>query len=513
MSKSKTPRLSFVIPYHNKLRTIKRCIKSLLNQSIKDTEIIVVFDGPDAEARRELSSFRGRIQILEIKPSGAPAARNAGAKIATGEFISFWDADSFIEPGAAAVWLQVFDKFPEFDFVYSAYKFPEGRGAIESERFDPWLLQVNNYISGHFPIRRKKCPVWDEKLASLQDWDFWLQAVKAGCKGLFIKGYAFTTDFPDSKSISGKGCTKDNWLDRVEVVKKKHGIPLREICVSSLGTKEDGIELAKVLEADYRDYPTYFPHKYHTIVQLGFNPGIADQHALNFTDQHGGKTLKKKILFWRPGDVFALKNYLPMAAVEALNITINSGIHHQFCTDANSLRTLTDLGFKVKLLPVPLDTKDLKTDPLPSEFAVLVDTDKCYAEIVDSVRRAMPDIKFLDLKPNMPINVKEVSAILKLSEYRALDGTIINCLINGRRAVSNLQSPFCGYVGEQLTSVEVARATIIAKIRSFQQEKDLHQASLTYWRQELSPARFKERLLQECPDFYKVEEKEMEKVA
>ncbi len=222
------PEVSFVIPYYHKLKSIHRCLKSLFNQSVKDIEVIVVFDGPDSEAERIVRKFK-HVKVVNIPHGGAPAARNAGAKVATGKYISFWDADCYIESGAVQAWLIAFRKYPDVDFVYAGYRFlPEGNGGIASEPFDPWLLQINNYISGMFPIKREKAPKWDESLASLQDWDFWLTAIKNGCKGFRLEGYSFKTDLPEPKSISGVGCRPENWLNRLETVKNKHGIPLRE---------------------------------------------------------------------------------------------------------------------------------------------------------------------------------------------------------------------------------------------------------------------------------------------
>ena len=409
------PRLSFVVPYYQKLNTISRCLKSLFSQSVKDIEVIVVFDGPDKEGERIAQRFK-KVQVHTIPHSGAPAARNAGAKLATGEFISFWDADCYIEPGAAAVWLQIFDKNPDVDFVYAGYRFPEGKGGIEGESFDPWLLQVNNYISGMFPIRREKAPQWDESLKSLQDWDFWLTAVKNGCKGKFIRGFAFETEYPDQDSISGKGCTPTNWLERLETIKKKHGIPLRTGCVCSVQAKDEGIALAKILDMDYRDYATYFPNRYDTVVQLGFPPSMANMAAMNFQNPHGPK-LMAKMLFWRGRDVWSLYNETSRAAADALAIALNASATYQFCEDKAARVRLEELGFSAEVLPLPLDFSSEKIAPLPIKPRVLLDFDMAHAPFVNAVRRAMPNLEFIDLA-HTPIDADSVNALLRLRVER-----------------------------------------------------------------------------------------------
>ncbi len=490
----KQPVISFVVPYWNKPKSIRRCLKSLFDQSEKNVEVIVVFDGVDTEGERLVKHFKN-VKTITIPHGGAPAARNAGAKIATGKYISFWDADCYIESGAVNAWLLTFQKYPEVDFVYAGYRFvPEGSGGIAGEPFDPWLLKVNNYISGMFPIKREKAPKWDESLKSLQDWDFWLTAVEQGCKGYWLQGYSFKTDFPDPKSISGQGCTPENWLTRLNTVKAKHKIPLRDICVSAIPCQEDGKRIAKMIEADYRDEPTYFPNKYKTILQVGFDPKHADVHAANFKNNWGDQP--KRILFWRAQDVHTLRNEVPMAAVEALSATLNGAVDFQFCEDPIVKDALRRMGFKAVVLPLPLDFSDAKDKALPAKFKVLTDIEPEYAPVFESIERALPDVEFV--KWVGAINCDDFSALIKFNKERSIDTSVKKMLLSGRRVISNIQAPFCGYIAAEQESVEKTRKAVIAAVRAVQDEKKLNKEAQTYYRDICSPKKFVEVLQSLC---------------
>ena len=90
-----------VINYNDRLR-IQRAIDSALNQTWKDTEVIVVDDGSDKETRKIYKQFKSRIKFLQLERGDravrSPSmARNAGIGAATGDFISFLDSDNYIE--------------------------------------------------------------------------------------------------------------------------------------------------------------------------------------------------------------------------------------------------------------------------------------------------------------------------------------------------------------------------------------------------------------------------------
>jgi glycosyltransferase involved in cell wall biosynthesis len=94
------PDISIVVPVYNCQDTINRCIKSLVNQTLKNIEIIIVDDGSTDDSSSivdELSMKDNRIVVIHKENSGVSATRNLGIKHAKGEFIGFVDADDFVD--------------------------------------------------------------------------------------------------------------------------------------------------------------------------------------------------------------------------------------------------------------------------------------------------------------------------------------------------------------------------------------------------------------------------------
>ena len=91
-------KISIIVPVYNCEKYIEKCIKSLINQTLKDIEIIFVNDGSTDNSKSILESFTDpRIKILEKKNSGQSSARNIGLDIAQGEYIGFVDSDDWVD--------------------------------------------------------------------------------------------------------------------------------------------------------------------------------------------------------------------------------------------------------------------------------------------------------------------------------------------------------------------------------------------------------------------------------
>lgn len=93
--------ISVIVPIYNVERYINKCIDSIIHQSYKNLEIILVDDGsPDkcGEIIDEYSRIDKRIHVIHKSNGGLSSARNAGLDIASGDFIGFVDSDDWIEP-------------------------------------------------------------------------------------------------------------------------------------------------------------------------------------------------------------------------------------------------------------------------------------------------------------------------------------------------------------------------------------------------------------------------------
>jgi len=92
------PLVSVVIPCYNSQAYVGEAIRSALDQTHKNLEVIVIDDGSSDASLQVIKSF-GQSVRWETGPNrGAPAARNRGAELARGEFIQFLDADDLLLP-------------------------------------------------------------------------------------------------------------------------------------------------------------------------------------------------------------------------------------------------------------------------------------------------------------------------------------------------------------------------------------------------------------------------------
>lgn len=141
-------KISVIIPIHNSSKHIEECLQSVINQTYKDIEIIVVDDASIDNSLELVKNIKdNRIKIIELKENvGAANARNKGIENATGHYICFLDSDDY--------WvldkLEKQVKFMEennYVFVYSSYDYFK-RGKRKKAKV-PKSLDYNQLLKNH----------------------------------------------------------------------------------------------------------------------------------------------------------------------------------------------------------------------------------------------------------------------------------------------------------------------------------------------------------------------------
>lgn len=182
------PRVTVVIPTWNRSALVAEAIRSVLQQTYRDFEIVVCDDGSTDDTAARVSAFGPPVRYLRQAHSGYPGSpRNLGIEAAGGELIAFLDDDDLWERDKLARQVELIDR-DGLDLVYTDRRFRFGDGSPSTLAVTPAptspdrLLDV--VLEGQFPtictalVRRtvlRRIEGFDESLATAEDLDLWLR--------------------------------------------------------------------------------------------------------------------------------------------------------------------------------------------------------------------------------------------------------------------------------------------------------------------------------------------------
>ena len=113
MEEKEIPKISVIMPVYNTEKYLKYSIESILNQSFKDFEFIIINDGSTDNSLniiKEYSTRDNRIKIVDQENSGVSISRNKGIINSIGEYVAFVDADDIWELNKLEIQLKEFEK-------------------------------------------------------------------------------------------------------------------------------------------------------------------------------------------------------------------------------------------------------------------------------------------------------------------------------------------------------------------------------------------------------------------
>ena len=135
-------KISVIVPVYNGEEYIERCINSVLNQTYKNIEVIVINDGSQDDTMTVLSKYKNvpNVVIVEKENEGVSKARNIGIERATGTYIYFLDADDWIEPATFEVAIR---EIKDYDFLRFGHNVIVDGIVIRKENCDDVLAGVD----------------------------------------------------------------------------------------------------------------------------------------------------------------------------------------------------------------------------------------------------------------------------------------------------------------------------------------------------------------------------------
>ena len=192
--------VSIVIANYNHAALLPVAIDSALGQTYPNVEVIVVDDGSTDASPDVLQRYEGRVRCLRQTNRGVVAARNAGCRAATGEFINFLDSDDYLMPTKIAQQMQLFKAQPEVGLVHCGFYEVDhdGRYLNRVTTFPAQHilreLAVDCFLVVHAPLVQRRwldqAGLFDERLPwdgqHAEDWELWLRLAKAGCPFAFV---------------------------------------------------------------------------------------------------------------------------------------------------------------------------------------------------------------------------------------------------------------------------------------------------------------------------------------
>ena len=183
------PFFSVIIPTYNREKFIKKAINSVLKQSCKDFELIVVDDGSKDHTAKIVRSYGARLRYVYQKNKGPSAARNTGIRMARGKYIAFLDSDDQFLPNKLAKNKKFLLDHPNSRFLYSwYYAAKKGRKKRQLSKLNGYsnLKKFRSHLYNRkFTIRTStvvihpscfdKIGLFNRKYRYSQDWDMWLR--------------------------------------------------------------------------------------------------------------------------------------------------------------------------------------------------------------------------------------------------------------------------------------------------------------------------------------------------
>ena len=189
-------KVSVVIPAYNRARFLPECLESVLGQTFRDFEILVIDDGSTDNTPEVVAAYCPPVRYVCQENQGMIAAYNKGIELARGEYIAILDSDDVLLEDALRLRVDIMDRYPEVGFSYGqAHIIDEESRMLRLRRRrskGPFVWQgkeeigrllLGNYIPCSTVMIRRSCfevvGLFDSTFRQgSEDFDMWLRLAK-----------------------------------------------------------------------------------------------------------------------------------------------------------------------------------------------------------------------------------------------------------------------------------------------------------------------------------------------
>lgn len=208
------PRVSVVIPAYNREATIERAMRSVLEQSVRDLELIVVDDASTDDTVKAVEAVGDtRVRVLRHETNRrAGAARNTGIRAATGDYVAFLDSDDAWLPGKLEKQLAYMDGAADVGASCTGFRLVDGNEVFPRvPRFVTYreILMGCDLAPGSTLVVRRgvfdEVGLNDERFYRYEDWDWVLRYAAAHPMGVLAEPLAevYRGGYPPAAPMAG----------------------------------------------------------------------------------------------------------------------------------------------------------------------------------------------------------------------------------------------------------------------------------------------------------------------
>lgn len=224
-------KVSIIVPCYNQSQYLEECLKSVINQTFKNWECIVVNDGGNDDTEKITLNWADqdkRFKYVYKENGGLSSARNAGIKDALGELILPLDADDIINSKYVELAVKEFNKNENIAILYcKAEKFGQVNGEWLLPEFSMTSFLVYNCIfcSGFFRKEDwEKVGGYDENMKyGLEDWEFWINLLKQTQKEVLCVDYVgFRYRVKENSMVKELGKSYEKKYEMLNYIYSKH---------------------------------------------------------------------------------------------------------------------------------------------------------------------------------------------------------------------------------------------------------------------------------------------------
>ena len=268
---------AIITTHHREAKIIERALKSVLQQTYKNIEVIIVNDAPDFSGNlniekmlKKYSSYPIRY-VMNTRKAGACASRNIGIDLANGQFVALLDDDDEWLPSKISDMLSIMTD--DIGLVYSSYDnikngkvYPRSKITTYDGNVHEKLL-YGNFIGGcSIPLVRKSiiCEAggFDENMPSAQDIDAWLR-ISELCKVKYLDKalvHYYVSDVAITSNINGR---ITGWERLIKKYETDFNENLDALCIWNYNIIETEIAFGQFKKAikKYNEVRKYVPYK------------------------------------------------------------------------------------------------------------------------------------------------------------------------------------------------------------------------------------------------------------